>query len=112
MPGIEDELLLDAESAARAVEFIKAHLPQELRGKFPDEALYYFLDVLVEYYAESDVLDQKPDAEGYIEIDMEAIARHLARKARAEGMGTFDPEDLLFVVQGEMDFQESEEEQV
>jgi len=110
MSGIEEELLLDAESDARAVEFIRAHLPQELQEKFSDELLYYFLDVLAEYYAESDILDQKPDAEGYIEIDMEAIARHLAGKARKEGMGTFDPEDLLFVVQGEMDFQEGEEE--
>lgn len=110
MPGIEEELLLDAESDARAVEFIRTHLPQELQEKFSDELLYYFLDVLVEYYAESDILDQKPDAEGYIDIDMEAISRHLAQKAKKEGMGSFDPADLLFVVQGEMDFQESEEE--
>lgn len=111
MSGFEEELLLDAESDARAVAFIRTHLPQDLQEKFTDENLYYFLDVLVEYYAESDILDQKPDAEGYVEIDMEAVAQYLAEKARKEGIGTFDPEDLLFVVQGEMDFQESEEEE-
>lgn len=107
MASLDQELLLDAENDAKAVAFIRNQLPSELKGKFNDEALYYFLDVLEEYYAESDLLDQKPDADGYIEIDLEAVAGYLAKKAAKEGIGSFSPDDLLFVVQGEMDFQES-----
>lgn len=111
MAALDDELLKDAESDARAVAYIRTQLPQELKETFTDDALYYFLDVLVEYYAESNILDQEPDEEGYIDIDMERIARHLAEKARKEGIGEYSADDLLFVVQGEMDFQESEAEE-
>lgn len=51
---------------------------------------------------------QPPDKEGYIEIDEEAIAAHLAKKAKKEGMGNFSVEDLLFVVQAHMDFEEEQ----
>jgi len=107
MANLDQELLLDAETDAKAVAYIRTRLPQELKEKFSDEALYYFLDVLEEYYAESNLLDQEPDADGYVEIDLEAVAQYAARKAQKEGIGTFSPDDLLFVVQSEMDFQES-----
>ena len=57
MDSLEQELLQDAEDDARTVEFIKNYLPQEVKDKFTDEELYYFLDVIVEYYANSGTLD-------------------------------------------------------
>lgn len=107
MAVLDNELLLDAEDDACAVAFIRIHLPQELQEKYSDEDLYYFLDVIVEYYAESGVLDQEPDAEGYIDLDAEVIAEYVAEKARKENFGDFSPEDLLHVVQAEMDYTES-----
>lgn len=108
--NLEEELLLDAQEDAQAVEFIKNYLPQELKERFNDEALYYFLDVIVEYFAESGILDAPADKDGYIEIDEEAVAAHLAKQAKKEGIGTYTPEELLFVVQGYSEFEESMEE--
>lgn len=110
MADFEQELLQDAEDDLRTVEFIKNYLPQELKGLFTDEQLFYFLDVIIEYYAESGVLDATPDAEGFIDIDIEAIAQHLARQAKKDNMGTFSPEDLRWVVEGEMEYAENMEE--
>lgn len=107
MAALDDELLQSAEEDARAIEYIKSRLPQELREKFTEDNLYYFLDVIVEYYAESGILDAEPDSDGYINIDEEAVATYVAEKARKEGIGKFDTEDILFVVQNEMDFEES-----
>ena len=73
MDSLEQELLQDAEDDARTVEFIKNYLPQEVKDKFTDEELYYFLDVIVEYYANSGILDAAPDKDGYIEIDQDKI---------------------------------------
>ena len=111
MADFDDELLQDAEDDVRTVEYIKNYLPQELKDTFSDELLYYFLDVIVEYYADSGILDAEPDAEGYINIDIEAIAKHLAKQAKKDGMGDFDPEDLRWVVEGEMEYGESLEEE-
>lgn len=109
--NFEDELLQDAEDDRLTVEFIKNYLPQELKEKFTDEQLYYLLDVLVEYYAESGILEAEPDKDGYIDIDVEQIAKHLAQQARKDQMGDFSPEDLRWVVEGEMEYAESLEDE-
>ena len=106
MDSFEQELLQDAEDDARTVEFIKNYLPQEVKDKFTDEELYYFLDVIVEYYANSGVLDAEPDADGYIDIDQDKVVDYVVSQARKDKMGD-DPEDILWVVQGEMEYGET-----
>ena len=110
MASIDDELLLDAEYDAKAVAFIKARLPQELQEKIDEELLYYFLDVIVEFYTESGILDAEPDEEGFINIDLEDIANHMVKKAQKEGMGEYTMEEMLMVAQAEAEFEESMEE--
>ena len=107
--NLDEELMQDAQEDAAAVEYIKTHLPQELQEKYTEELLYYFLDVIIEYYTESGILDAQPDKDGFVEIDEEAVAAYVAKKAQKEKMGTFDPEELLFVVQAQMDFEEEQE---
>lgn len=109
MSTVED-YFLDEEDDARTIEFIRNYLPQELKEKFTDDELYYFLDVIVDYYATSGILDQDPDEDGTIEIDQEAVVNHIVETARKEGMGEYDPEDLFFIVEGEMEYGTSEEE--
>ena len=89
MDSLEQELLQDAEDDARTVEFIKNYLPQEVKDKFTDEELYYFLDVIVEYYANSGILDAAPDKDGYIEIDQDKIVDYVISQARKDKMGDF-----------------------
>ncbi len=110
MAILDDELMQDAQDDARAVEYITSHLPQELREQLTEEQLYYFLDLIVEYYAQSGILDAEPDEDGYVDIDGEEVAAYIARKAKKEGIGEFSPEDLLFVVQAEMDYEFGAEE--
>ena len=109
--SFDDELLDDAQHDAQAVEYIRQHLPQELQETLDDELLYYFLDLTVEYLAESEILDAEPDSDGFVEIDAEAIANHLAKKAKNEGMCDFSPSDLLLFVQAQLDFEMGEEEE-
>ena len=89
MDSLEQELLQDAEDDARTVEFIKNYLPQEVKDKFTDEELYYFLDVIVEYYANSGILDTAPDKDGYIEIDQDKVVDYVISQARKDKMGDF-----------------------
>ena len=108
--NFEDELLQDAEDDRLTVEFIKNYLPQDLKETFTDEQLYYLLDVLIEYYTDSGILEAEPDKDGYIDIDVEQIAEHLAQQARKDKMGDFSPEDLRWVVEGEMEYAEQQEQ--
>ena len=91
----------------KTIEFIKNYLPQDLKEKFSDDEFYYFLDLIDEYYVESGILDAQPDADGCVEIDLEKIVDYIVKEAKKDDMGNYDPEEILFVVQGEMEYTES-----
>ena len=95
-----------AEEDRQTVEFIKAYLPQDVKGKFSEDDLYYMHDVMVDYFYESGVLDQQPDSEGFIDIDTEEVAKVIMEQAKKDKMGDFSLDDLIWVVQGELEFGE------
>ena len=66
--GLEDDFLLADADDEKTIEFIKNYLPQELKEKFSDDELYYFLDLIDEYYSESGILDAQPDEDGYVNM--------------------------------------------
>ncbi|MBO7120493.1 MAG: hypothetical protein J6W03_09275 [Bacteroidaceae bacterium] len=104
MSTFEEDLLLDAEDDRKTVEYIRNYLPQELKEKFTEDDLYYFIDVLGEYYV--DLLD-KHNGDEDIDIDVEEVAKHLAGQAKKDKMGDFAPEDLRWVVDGELEYGET-----
>ena len=66
--------------------------------------IYYFIDVIGEYYV--DLLD-KHNGDEDIDIDVEEVAKYVAKQAKKDKMGEFDPEDLRWVVDGELEYGES-----
>ena len=105
MATFEEELILDAEDDRLTVEYIKSYLPQDLKDRFTEEELYYFIDVIGEYYVD---LLEKHSGEEDIDIDVEAVAEYVARQAKKDKMGDFSPEDLRWVVDGELEYGESQ----
>ncbi len=91
----------------KTVAFIKDALPAELKEKFTDDILYYILDVINDYFANSGVLDKEPDADGFIEIDNEAEAAYIIKEAKRDGIGSFELDEMLLVVQAEADYVDS-----
>jgi len=105
MGTFEEDMLLDAEDDRRTVEYIQNYLPQDLKDKFTEEELYYFIDVIGEYYV--GLLD-KHNGDEDIDIDVEEVAKYVARQAKKDKMGEFDPEDLRWVVDGELEYGETQ----
>ena len=52
------------------------------------------------------MLEADADEEGYVDIDLQKVADYVCAKASEEGRGDFDPAEVFFVVQADMDFQE------
>lgn len=109
--GLEDDFLKQGADDEKTIEYIKNYLPQELKEKFSDDEFYYFLDLIDEYYSESGILDATPDDEGYIDIDLEKVVDYIVKEARKDEMGEYDPEEILFIVQGELEYTESLEDE-
>lgn len=109
--GLEDDFLKNDLDDEKTTEYIKNYLPQELKEKFSDDEFYYFLDLIDEYYSESGILDVQPDGDGYIEIDLGKIVDYIIKEAHKDEMGDYDPDEILFIVQGEMEYTESLEDE-
>ena len=95
--GLEDDFLKNDLDDEKTIEYIKNYLPQELKEKFSDDEFYYFLDLI----------DVQPDGDGYIEVDLGKIVDYIIKEAHKDEMGDYDPDEILFIVQGEMEYTES-----
>ncbi|MBO5187392.1 MAG: hypothetical protein J6B91_10215 [Prevotella sp.] len=109
MADIEEELRMDDEENAREAEFILNNLPSEIKDKFSTDDILYMMDAIVEYYYTSGVLDGNGDSDGYIDIDLQKVAEYVCKKAEEDKRGIYDPNEIFFVAQADLDFQEAEE---
>lgn len=106
MTVIDDELRIDAEENAREMQYIRENLPAELKEKFSDADILYIMDATVDYYLASGVLDAQPDKDGFIDIDLQKVADSVCQQAREESHADYDPDEVFFIVQADLDFQE------
>jgi hypothetical protein len=103
MPSFDDELRMDEEENRREIEFIRERLPQELKTTFSDDDLYYFIDAIVDYYYDSGILESTADE---VDIDLQQVAEAVTAQAHRDKIGTFSADDVYYVVEADMDFQE------
>ena len=103
MASIEEELRLDEEDNLRELAFIRGQIPFDAKKHYSDESILYMLDLIVDYYYESGILESNEEE---IDIDMEEVANYVCRKAKEDGVTNFLSEYVLFVVQADLDYQE------
>ena len=94
-----DEFAMEYLDDEKTIAYIRVHLPQELKEKFSDNDFYYILDTTYDYYDKSGILDSNDE---YIDIDINKIAEYVAKEAKKDGIGEYDPEELFFVIEGEL----------
>ena len=103
MASLEEELLMDEEENRRELAFIRKQLPADLKENYSDELILWMMETIVEYYFSSGILEGNGDE---VDIDMEKVADYVCQQAGKEKKGMLDPQDVFFVVQADLDFQE------
>ena len=103
MSSFEDELRMDEEENRREIAFIRELLPLDLKETFSEDDIYYFLDAIVDYYYDSGILESTADE---VDIDLQQVADAVTEQAKRDKIGKFDPEDVYYIVEADMDFQE------
>ena len=101
--SLDEELLMDEEENRREIAFIRERVPQELKTKYTDDQLLWMLDAIVDYFYHSGVLESDADE---VDIDIEQVAAAVCRQAKEEGLPQLHADDVYFVVQADLDFQE------
>ena len=103
MATLEEELRMDEEEGRREIAFIRSQLSSELKEKFTDDELMFMIDAICTYFYTSGVLESNDEE---VDIDLETVADFVCNEAKEEGEGPFDPQDVFFVVQADLDYQE------
>lgn len=101
-----NEELFFAEEDRQTVAFIQSYLPQEIKDKFTEDDLYYFLDAFAEYCEATGIMDNEEEE---TEIDVEEAAVFMANQVRKEKIGNFDADDVRWIVDGQLEFLERQE---
>ena len=104
MASLDEEIRLDEEENRRELAFIRTQLPSDVKKFYSDKDILYMMDLIVDYYYTSGILESKEDE---VEIDLEEVAVYVCKRAKDEGFcSSFNPEEVFFIVQADLDFQE------
>ncbi|MDR1632358.1 MAG: hypothetical protein LBR97_05720 [Dysgonamonadaceae bacterium] len=79
-----------------AVKFIGNHLPSDLKEQFPEDTLYYILDVICEFYENHDWLSEEDE-----EKEEKELIRFIIRQASKDAIGRFSEEEIRLVLAAE-----------
>ena len=101
--SFDQELLMDEEENQREIAFIRKQLPNDLKAKYTDDELLFIIDAIGTYFYTSGVLETNDEE---VDIDLEVVSNYVCNEAKEEGEGPFDPQEVFFVVQADLDFQE------
>ena len=96
---IENQIYDDDE----AVKYIQEHLPQDARGKFSDDEVLYISDVIYDYYQANGYLSEDEE----VDIDMDDLTEYVMKNAKRDGFNNFDADLVRWVIECEMDYEES-----
>lgn len=99
-----EDLIYDEEDS---VKFIQNFLPQELKGKFSDDDIYYIVDLIYEYYDSMGYFNEDDNGAAEVDIDEDALVAFVIKNAKKDGVGKFSDDEITFIVQGELAYCES-----
>lgn len=100
----KEEFLYDEDES---VKFIQNYLPQELKGKFSNDDINYIVDLIYEFYESKGFLNDEASDDAEVDIDEGELADFVVKNAKKDGVGKYTPEEITFIVQGEMEYCDS-----
>ena len=103
MANIDEELLRDQEENGREIAYIRELLPSDLKEKYTDEQMVWMLDGIAEYFFESGILETNDDE---VDVDIDEVSAYLCRQAEAESRPRLLADEVRFVVEADLDYQE------
>jgi hypothetical protein len=89
-----------------AVAFIQNYLPLDLKGKYSDDDISYVVDLIYEYYESKGYMDEGNE-DDEVNIDESELVSFVFKSTQTDGICTFDVEDIMFIILGELDYCDS-----
>lgn len=105
MASIDEEVRIAEQEDAKEMAYIRKTLPADLKEKYSDSDLLFMMEAIVDYFYESHVLEDY--ANDYVDIDMDKISDYVCQRATQEKRGPYIADEVFFVVQADIDYQEN-----
>ena len=100
----DDDLQYDDEDS---VQFIKNHLPENIRPKYKDDDITYIIDLIYEFYDSKGFMDDDADESEEVEFDEDELIAFVVKNASSDGVGVYNADDIASIVKAELDYCES-----
>ena len=84
------------------IKFILNYLPEDLKGKVSDDDIQYVLDLICEYYAENDLIEE--DVVEEATIAEEDMFNFILAAIRKEQVIEMDEDTLAVILDGEFEY--------
>ena len=104
MASFDEELIQDQEENKREIAFIREQLPSDLKELYTDDQLVWMLDTIADYFYESGILESDDDE---VDVDIDEVSGYLCKQAENEKWSRLDPDEVRFVVEADLDYQEN-----
>ena len=86
----------------KAVTFIQNYLPQELKEKLDEDSIYYFLDVICEFYEKRDWLSDDDE-----EKEEQELIQFIMKQVVKDEIGEFTEEEVRLILAAESAYSDS-----
>lgn len=94
----------------QAIEFIRNILPDDIKEKYTDDEILYVIDVIWDYYEKKGFLSLN-DIETEDELlDTDDLVAYVRKEIAADQEIEIDNADLKYIVNGELEYEESLED--
>ncbi len=89
-----------------AVNFIRKTISPQLASKLSDDDIYYFIDLITEYYESRGIFEEFEDEsdDQEVSIDLGEIAEYIVKNAKRDDVGVFTENEVMEIVEAEMEF--------
>lgn len=105
--AMSEETLYDEDNA---IAFIRKTLPENVNARYDDDEILYVIDIIWEWYEKNDYLDLNSEVTEEEEHDLTRLTAYVKAQLKKDQEIEMDPADVDLIVKGEIEYEESIED--
>lgn len=104
---MSEELRFDED---KAIEFIRATLPEEVNKQYDDDDILYIIDIIWDWYEKNGYLEITADVTDEEVVKIEDLTDYVRKQLAKDKNFLIDTKDVGLIVKGELQYEESIED--
>ncbi len=94
-----------------AISFIRSYVPKEIRNKYSDDDILLLIDTMFDYFEKGDEDEVLYDDDVVDENNINEIVNYVKKSLRKDPDNQIDVEDIKYLVEGELEYENTLEDE-